>query len=111
MSAPARPGPAVTATASMSSGRTPALANAPSMTGTIASRCARLATSGTTPPNRACWSIDDATSSARSSRPRTIPDAGLVAGRLDAEHQRAVGQIGHRSRSFRITIASTPDGW
>ena len=38
------------------------------------------------------------------------PRAGLVAGRLDAEHQRAVGQIGHRSRSFRITIASTPDG-
>src|SRR5215469_1794294 len=73
MSAPARPGPAVTATASMSAGLTPALANAPSITGTIASRCARDATSGTTPPKRACWSIDDATSSASSVRPRTIP--------------------------------------
>ena len=40
------PGPAVTATASMSDGRTPAFAKAPSSTGTIASRCARLATSG-----------------------------------------------------------------
>ena len=33
--------------------------------------------------------------------------AGLVTGRLDTQHQRAA----HRRRSFRITIASTPDGW
>src|SRR5690349_9777595 len=39
----------------------------------MASRCARLATSGTTPPNRACSSTLDATESASSSRPRTSP--------------------------------------
>ena len=36
-------------------------------------------------------------------------DAGLIAGRLDAEYQRGVSL--HRSRSLRITIASMPDGW
>src|SRR4029453_17773401 len=39
----------------------------------MASRCARLATSGTTPPNRACSSTLDATASASRVRPRTIP--------------------------------------
>ena len=41
--------------------------------GTMASRWARLATSGTTPPNRACSSTELATASASSSRPRTRP--------------------------------------
>ena len=71
--APASPGPAVTATASISSGRTPAVAMARSKVGTIASRCARLATSGTTPPNRACSSTLEATESASRSCPRTSP--------------------------------------
>ena len=43
------------------------------MVGTIASRCARLATSGTTPPNRACSSTLLATASASSVWPRTMP--------------------------------------
>ena len=72
-SAPARPGPAVTATASIWPGRTPAVARARSKVGIIASRCARLATSGTTPPKRACSSTLDATASASRSWPRTSP--------------------------------------
>ena len=44
------PGPLVTAIASTSWSRTPAVSQARSMVGTIASRWARLATSGTTPP-------------------------------------------------------------
>src|SRR6266851_2516744 len=60
-SAPVSPGPAVTAMASTSARVTPAVASARSTAGTIASRCARLATSGTTPPNRACSATLDAT--------------------------------------------------
>ncbi len=71
--APASPGPAVTATASISPASTPAVASARSKVGIIASRCARLATSGTTPPNRACSPTLEATESASSSRPRTSP--------------------------------------
>ncbi|OLT34883.1 hypothetical protein BJF84_16435 [Rhodococcus sp. CUA-806] len=68
--APARPGPIVTATAS---GRSiSAVASARRIVGTIASRCAREATSGTTPPYRACSSTLDATSSASSSQ---VPDS------------------------------------
>ena len=72
-SAPARPGPLVTAIASTSCSRTPAVSQARSMVGTIASRCARLATSGTTPPNRACSSTLLATASASRVWPRTMP--------------------------------------
>src|SRR5688572_4227547 len=72
-SAPARPGPLVTATASMSLRATPAVSAARSMVGTIASRWARLATSGTTPPKRACSSTLLATVSARRVCPRTMP--------------------------------------
>ena len=66
-SAPDSPGPAVTAIASTSVSLTPAVASARSTAGTIASRCARLATSGTTPPNLACSATLDATASASSS--------------------------------------------
>ena len=38
--------------------------------------------------------------------PANQPDAGFVAGGLDAQNERA-----HWSRSFRITMASTPAGW
>ena len=73
--------------ASTSSRRTPAVSAARSSVGTIASRCAREATSGTTPPNRACSSTELATASASSVVPRHDPDAGLVARRLDAEDE------------------------
>jgi hypothetical protein len=35
------------------------------------------------------------------------PDARLVAGGLDAEHQRG----GHHASALRMTTPSTPDGW
>src|SRR5205085_4738873 len=71
--APVRPGPEVTATASTSAARTPASARARWTVGTIASRCAREAISGTTPPNRSCSAIDVASASASSVCPRTRP--------------------------------------
>src|SRR5688572_5750671 len=71
--APASPGPLVTATASMSLSAIPAVSAARSIVGTMASRCARLATSGTTPPNRACSSTLLATVSASRVWPRTMP--------------------------------------
>ena len=71
--APASPGPLVTAIASTSWSRTPAVSQARSSVGTIASRWAREATSGTTPPKRACSSTLLATASASSVVPRTMP--------------------------------------
>src|SRR5688572_21443675 len=71
--APASPGPLVTAIASTSCSRTPAVSQARSMVGTIASRCAREATSGTTPPKRACSSTLEAMASASRVVPRTMP--------------------------------------
>ena len=77
---------------------TPAVAQARWIVGTIASRWARDATSGTTPPNRACSSTEEATASASRVCPRTMPDPGLVARGLDAEHQRRGGRGGgHRA--------------
>ncbi len=63
----------MTATASMSVSAMPAVSHARSMVGTIASRWARLATSGTTPPKRACSSTLLATESASRVCPRTMP--------------------------------------
>ena len=51
--APTRPGPAVTAMASIESMEVPALSSARSTTETMVRRWARLASSGTTPPNTA----------------------------------------------------------
>src|SRR5689334_18110405 len=51
----------------------PAVSSARRIVGTIASRWARLATSGTTPPKRACSSTLVASASASSSVPRTMP--------------------------------------
>ncbi|SKT98580.1 Uncharacterised protein [Mycobacteroides abscessus subsp. abscessus] len=63
-SAPASPGPMVAAT---TSGRcTPARSSARRAVTPSASRCAREAISGTTPPKRACSSTLEATSSASS---------------------------------------------
>ena len=68
-------GPAVTATASISLNETFALLSARSRAGIIASKCARLAISGTTPPKRACSSTLEAISLASKVRPLTIPIA------------------------------------
>src|SRR5829696_2749360 len=57
----------------MSLSAIPAVSAARSMVGTIASRWARLATSGTTPPKRACSSTLLATESASRVWPRTMP--------------------------------------
>src|SRR3954452_10926079 len=72
-SAPVRPGPEVTAMASTSSGPTPASARARCTVGTIASRCAREAISGTTPPKRSCSPTEVASASASRVCPRTRP--------------------------------------
>src|SRR3954454_14537233 len=72
-SAPVSPGPEVTATASTSSARTPASASARCTVGTIASRCAREAISGTTPPKRSCSAMEVASASASRVCPRTSP--------------------------------------
>jgi hypothetical protein len=67
------PGPAVTATASMSEAAMPASARARCTVGTMASRWAREAISGTTPPKRSCSAMEVARASASSVCPRTMP--------------------------------------
>ena len=86
-SAPARPGPAVTAIASTSCSATPAVAHARWSVGTIASRWARDATSGTTPPNRACSSTERRHRVRQQHVAAHDADTGLVAGRLDAKDE------------------------
>ncbi len=71
--APERPGPVVTATASMPDSRRPARESASRTTGPKACRWARAAISGTTPPNRACSSMLDATACPSSRPPDTMP--------------------------------------
>ena len=79
----------VQATASMRRSSTPASTMARAITGLSSSRWARLAISGTTPPNGACSSIcelttlDSDVAAAHHQRRRR-----LVAARLDAEHER-----------------------
>src|SRR6266567_1335768 len=68
-SAPTSPGPWVTATASTALHETPASARARSTTAGRAARCARLASSGTTPPNTLWMSWDRMTRLASSGRP------------------------------------------
>src|SRR5690554_786418 len=68
--APTKPGPWVTATASMPDQSKSASSKALRIKGFRASRCWREAISGTTPPNRAWVSIWEATWLAKSSRPR-----------------------------------------
>src|SRR5207245_151008 len=70
-SAPTRPGPAVTATASTAPQLTPASSSARSTTAGSVARWARLASSGTTPPNTLCTSCDRMTRLASSGRPRS----------------------------------------
>src|SRR6266567_339665 len=103
-SAPTRPGPTVTATASTSPNQIPASVRASVSSGLTFSRWAREAISGTTPPNRSCrWAWLDsrfdrifrpssttatAVSSQEVSIPRTrIPALGLA--------EDAAGQIAH----------------
>ena len=59
--APTRPGVLMHRDAPISSSRTPAWRSASSMTGSSRCRWARAATSGTTPPKRACRSVCEAT--------------------------------------------------
>src|SRR3954471_11716750 len=71
--APVSPGPEVTATASTSSIVAPASVRARCTVGTMASRCAREAISGTTPPKRSCSAMEVASASASRVCPRTSP--------------------------------------
>src|SRR5688500_8687783 len=73
-SAPASPGPAVTATASIADGASPASASARSTTAGSAVKCARLANSGTTPPKTLWMSCDRITRLASSPLTRTAAD-------------------------------------
>ena len=71
--------------------------------GTIASRCARAATSGTTPPKRACSSTRGGERVGEQLAVADDADAGLVARRLDAEDG------GHRaSPAQRARAESAP---
>src|SRR6266704_1589364 len=69
--APARPGPWVTTTASTALQVTPASVSARATTAGSAVRWARLASSGTTPPNTLCTSCDRMTRLASSGRRRS----------------------------------------
>src|SRR5689334_4096815 len=112
-SAPARPGPLVTAIASLSARLTPASSSARCMVGTIASRCARLATSGTTPPNRACWSTLDASASASRVCPRTMPTP-VSSQEVSMPRTRGSSGIAHHHQGIgvaRLVVAAPdPDG-
>src|SRR2546423_1644424 len=109
--APARPGPAVTAMASTSDSATPASLRARCIVGTIASRCARLATSGTTPPKRACSSTLDATASASSVYPRTMPiPVSSQEVSMPSTRGSAIASHHHRVRVARLVVpAPDPD--
>src|SRR4051794_33404437 len=72
------------------------------MVGTIASRWARLATSGTTPPNLACWSTLDASASASSVWPRTIP---TPVSSQDVSMPRTRGSSGTSHHHQRVGVA------
>src|SRR3990170_77315 len=94
-SAPTSPGPIVTATAWMSANRQPARSRASARSGFSASTCARLASSGTTPPKRACRSVwlemrfdratrSSTTATAVSSQEVSIPRTFTTRSRADA---------------------------
>ena len=71
------PGPSVTATSEMSSSVTPASSSAVWITGETSSRWRREATSGTTPPKRACMAACDATMLERITPSRWITAAAV----------------------------------
>src|SRR5256886_14260334 len=98
--------------ASTSDSATPASVKARCIVGTSASRCARLATSGTTPPKRACSSTLDATASASRVYPRTMP---IPVSSQDVSVPRTRGSSGiashpHRIRVARLVVAA-PDAY
>src|SRR5216117_2235331 len=107
-SAPTSPGPWVTATASTAPQPTPASTRARSTTAGRAARCARLASSGTTPPKTLCTSCDRmtrlASSGARppptstaadvSSQEVSIPSTTSATARLALEGD----GVGHHTR-------------
>ncbi len=103
-SAPISPGPAVTPTASTSSSVAPAPASASSITGATSSRCRRDATSGTTPPNRACSSACEATTFARIS-PSSVTTAAAVSSH-DVSRPRIT--LRRRGRAQRLPHGPNP---
>ena len=82
------------------------------MVGTIASRWAREATSGTTPPKRACSSTLEATASASRVWPRTMPTPVSSQEVSMPSTSGSVASCGHSSRGAAerrsITTASDP---
>ena len=85
-SEPTRPGPTVAAMAARSSRRVPDSASALRTTGTMARRCSRDASSGTTPPYLPWVAICDATTELSTLLPvRHHGRRGFVAGGFDAE--------------------------
>ena len=92
-SAPARPGPWVTAIASMSSQSTLRLGERRSSTGTIARRCARAATSGTTRRSAACTVLRRQALASTAAAVAHDRGGRLVAARLDTQdphHARSI---------------------
>ena len=85
----------MTATASTPASSTPASPSACSITGVTSSRWRRDATSGTTPPKRACSSSCEATTLERIS-PSALTTAAAVSSH-DVSIPRIVTQSGHRS--------------
>src|SRR5262249_56171433 len=100
-SAPTRPGPCVTATASASPSSAPAWPSASRRTGITSSRCRRDATSGTTPPKRAWRSACEETTLARIS-PSTVTIAAAV-----SSHEVSTPRI---TVLFGLVRGLTPDG-
>ena len=119
------PGPIVAATASMRRSSTPASTTARATTGMMSSTWARLAISGTTPPNWACRSIwldttDDRTSvppittaAAVSSQLVSIPSTTVSAsGRFTATPPDVVSPAtGASSAARRARCSSDPMSW
>src|SRR5699024_8680534 len=102
---PANPGPAVTAIASTSANRSSAVSKARVTVGTMASRWARLATSGTTPPNRACCSTLEATSSANNV---TVPSSWTATNPIPVSSQDVSTPITIRRVTVRTSRPSSP---
>jgi hypothetical protein len=65
--------------------------NAARTTGTIARRCSRLANSGTTPPNRACVAICEATTEDSVRAPRSTTAAAVSSHELSIPRIRPLG--------------------
>ena len=109
--APISPGPAVTATASISSRVDAASASAASTTGAASSRWWRAATSGTTPPKPRVRRGLRGDHVGEDARAVENGGAGVVAGRLDRQDQAAqVQPHDQRVLAVVVVIAGTDAG-